>query len=74
MSWLVDTDLFSERTKQRLDPKVLAWLEQNATDIYTSSHVIGEMQAGISLLPDGAKKRALQSWLTVWSKRWRAEF
>lgn len=63
MSWLVDTDLFSERTKKQPNPKVLAWLEQNAADIYTSSHVIGEMQAGISLLPDGAKKRALQSWL-----------
>lgn len=63
MSWLVDTDLFSEQTRKRPDPKVLAWLEENASEIYTSSHVIGEMQAGISLLPDGHRKRALQSWL-----------
>jgi toxin FitB len=63
MNWLVDTDLFSERTKKHPDPKVLAWLEENAADIYTSSHVIGEVQAGISLLPDGLKKRAIQSWL-----------
>jgi toxin FitB len=63
MSWLVDTDLLSEQTRKQPDPNVLAWLEENAAEIYTSSHVIGEMQAGISLLPDGHKKRALQSWL-----------
>ena len=38
-------------------------MEENAAEIYTSSHVIGEMQAGISLLADGARKRALQTWL-----------
>jgi predicted ribonuclease YlaK len=26
-------------------------------------HTIGEIQAGIGFLPDGAKKRALQAWL-----------
>ncbi|MEO8425758.1 MAG: PIN domain-containing protein, partial [Verrucomicrobiota bacterium] len=63
MSWLVDTDLLSERTKPQPDPKVLKWLEENSLGIYTSSHVIGELQAGISLLAEGAKKRALQAWL-----------
>ncbi|MBM3839994.1 MAG: type II toxin-antitoxin system VapC family toxin [Verrucomicrobia bacterium] len=63
MSWLVDTDLLSERTKPRPDVKVLKWLEENSADIYTSSHVIGELQAGISLLAEGARKRALQAWL-----------
>ena len=63
MSWLIDTDLFSERTKPQPDPKALKWLEENAGEIYTSSHVIGELQAGISLLAEGAKKRALQAWL-----------
>lgn len=63
MSYLVDTDLLSERTKPRPDPRALKWLEDNAAATYTSSHVIGELQAGISLLPEGAKKRALQAWL-----------
>jgi predicted nucleic acid-binding protein len=63
MSWLADTDLLSERARKQPDPRVLKWLEENASEIYTSSHVIGEMQAGISLLPDGAKRRALQAWL-----------
>jgi predicted nucleic acid-binding protein len=45
------------------DPRLLAWLEVHAADVYTSSHVIAEIQTGIAFLPDGAKKRALQLWL-----------
>ncbi|MBI4663414.1 MAG: type II toxin-antitoxin system VapC family toxin [Verrucomicrobia bacterium] len=63
MGWLVDTDLLSERAKLQPDPRVLEWLKDNASEIYTSSHVIGELQAGISLLPEGTKRRALESWL-----------
>jgi predicted nucleic acid-binding protein len=63
MSWLVDTDLLSERARKQPDSRVLDWLEANASAIYTSSHVIGELQAGIALLPEGAKRRALQAWL-----------
>ena len=63
MSWLVDTDLLSERTKRQPNPKALNWLEENASELYTSSHVIGEIQAGIGLLGPGARKRALQAWL-----------
>ena len=64
MGWLVDTDILSERARKRPDPRVLDWLEAHAADLYTSSHAIGEIQAGIAFLPDGAKKRALQSWLS----------
>jgi len=63
MAWLVDTDVLSERTRKTPNQRVLTWLEQNAANVYTSTHVIGELQAGISALPDGAKKRSLQQWL-----------
>ncbi len=63
MSWLIDIDLLSERVRKQPDPRVLEWLEDNASECYTSSHVIGEIQAGIALLPEGAKQRALQAWL-----------
>ena len=63
MNWLVDTDVLSERTKRKPSAIVLKWLEEHASEIYTSSHVIGEIQAGISALAEGAKKRALQHWL-----------
>src|ERR1700722_16200142 len=62
MSWLVDTDVFSERTKATPNPEVLDWLRDNSSGIYTSSHVIGELAAGIERL-DGTRKVALQGWL-----------
>ncbi len=63
MAWLIDTDVLSERARARPDPRMLAWLEAHANEVYTSSHAIGEIQAGIAFLPEGAKKRALQLWL-----------
>ena len=63
MSWLVDTDVLSERTRKKPNQLVLSWLENHASEIYTSAHVIGELQAGISALAEGARQRALQQWL-----------
>lgn len=63
MSWLIDTDVLSERTKKKPNQAVLDWLEEHAFEVYTSSHVIGELQAGVSALADGARKRSLQHWL-----------
>jgi toxin FitB len=63
MAWLVDTDVLSERTRKMPNQGVLLWLEQNAAEVYTSTHVIGELQAGVSALPEGARKRSLQQWL-----------
>jgi predicted nucleic acid-binding protein len=62
MSWLVDTDVLSKRTKARPNPRVLDWLRENAGEFYTSSHVIGEIAAGIERL-QGRRKAALQQWL-----------
>ena len=62
MNWLVDTDVFSERTKANPNPQVLDWLRDNSAGVYTSSHVIGEIAAGIERLQAG-RKAALQEWL-----------
>jgi len=62
MSWLVDTDVLSERTKAMPNPKVLDWMRDNSANIYTSSHVIAEIAAGIERL-DGQRKTTLQEWL-----------
>ena len=62
MSWLVDTDVLSERTKARPNSRVLDWMRDNAGNIYTSSHVIGEIAAGIEQI-QGKRKVALQEWL-----------
>ena len=64
MSWLIDTDVLSEQTRKRPDPQVLDWLDKHRSEVYTSSHVIAEIQAGIEFLPEGMKKRALRAWLS----------
>jgi predicted nucleic acid-binding protein len=62
MSWIVDTDVLSERTKLKPNNMVLDWLRENATRLYTSSHVIGEVANGIERL-EGKRKAELQVWL-----------
>ena len=63
MAWLIDTDVLSERSRKKPAEQVLRWMEEHDSEIYTSTHVIAELQAGISSLADGARKRALQQWL-----------
>ncbi len=63
MSWLIDTDILSERTKRNPRADVLLWLEERRSEIYTSSHVIAEIEYGVCALQDGARKSALKIWL-----------
>lgn len=60
---LVDTNVWSELTKPRGDPAVLAWLEAHDEDLALSTLVIAEVRFGIAL-PGAAKKRPfLEAWL-----------
>ena len=64
MRYLLDTCLISELQKAHPSKAVCAWLaEQNEEDLYLSVLTFGEIQKGISQLPDGRKKVRLQSWL-----------
>ena len=63
MSWLVDTDVLSNRTKPKPNPGVIEWLRENAADFYTCSHVIAEVATGIERLTEGRRKTELQEWL-----------
>jgi toxin FitB len=63
VSYLVDTDVFSETVKPRPDPKVVAWLRQHEREIYLSTITIGEMRRGIERLDDSQRKTNLQAWL-----------
>ena len=61
---LVDTNVWSELTKPRGDPAVLAWLEANDADLALSSLVIAEIRYGIELLAAAQKRAFLEAWLT----------
>lgn len=64
MSYLVDTNVFSEPVKPKPDAKVVAWLHKHESELYVSTITIGEIRRGIERLPDGKRKTQLRNWLT----------
>ncbi len=63
MSWLVDTDVLSQAAKSQPSQKVVAWLESEFEDCYTSSIVIGQIGYWVRS-KEGAQQLRLQRWLT----------
>lgn len=63
MSYLVDTNVFSEQAKPKPDAKVIEWLRRHESELYVSTITIGEIRRGIERLPDGTRKMQLQQWL-----------
>ncbi len=64
MSYLVDTNVFSELVKSKPDESVVQWLRLHEPELYISTVTIGEIRRGIEGLPAGKRKAGLQSWLT----------
>ena len=65
MSYLVDTNVFSEPMKPKPDAKVIAWLRDHESALYISTVSIGEMRRGIERLPAGRRKTQLRAWLVT---------
>ena len=63
MKFLVDANVLSEAVKPIPEPKVLAWLSANETELAINPIVLGELQYGILLLPVGKKRDQLRKWL-----------
>lgn len=63
MSWLVDTNIFSEPAKSKPDPRVVSWLRDHEPELYVSTITIGELRRGIERLPAGKRKTQLHAWL-----------
>ena len=63
MNYLVDTNILSEPSQKRPQIKVVQWLKDNESKLYTSVLVTGEIRYGIELLPpNSAKRAALLKW------------
>ena len=43
MSWLLDTDVICQPAKRRGDPRIVAWLEREKEQCYTSAAVIAQL-------------------------------
>ena len=66
MKYLLDTCLISELVKKEPNPAVVRWLnEEDEQKLFLSVLNLGELQKGISKLPDNAKKDELQAWVAL---------
>lgn len=64
MTWLLDTCVICEPTRQQPSTRVLAWLdEQPEESLYLSVLTLGEIRKGTARLPPGTKRRRLERWL-----------
>ncbi len=64
MKVLLDTNILAELVKPNGNPAVKAALDEIPTaNIFLSVLTIGEIVKGISLLPQGPKKKRLSKWL-----------
>ena len=64
MNFLLDTNVVSEPTKPRPNARVIHWHQaQLAEAMFISVLTAGELQRGVLLLAEGARRRALQHWL-----------
>lgn len=62
MKWLLDADVLSQPAKRAGDVRVIAWLQQEEAECYTSAVVIGQLAFWVRT-KKGAQREALQTWL-----------
>lgn len=65
MKYLLDTCVLSELVKPTPEPKVVAWVNQQAEDcLFVSSITLAELLKGIAKLQDSQRKTALTEWVS----------
>jgi predicted nucleic acid-binding protein len=64
VSYLLDTNVISEWTKPRPKPSVVVWLgAANEDDVFMSVVSFAELRRGVELLPEGARRERLATWI-----------
>lgn len=57
---VLDTNVLSELMRSKADPAVVTWLDrQPAQSVWTTSITLFELEFGIEILPEGARKDSL---------------
>jgi predicted nucleic acid-binding protein len=61
--YLLDTNVPSEFSRDRPDPRVVQWLRaQPVTTLFLSAVTIGEIRKGLIVLPAGRRRSELERW------------
>jgi len=63
VSWLLDADVLSQPAKKKGHAGVIAWLEQEKDNCYTSAIVVAQLAYWVRS-KQGKQREALQKWLT----------
>ena len=65
MTYLLDTNVVSEWTKPRPNPRVIDWLKEvDEDEVFLSVCTLAELRYGIAQMPAGRKRERLDGWLT----------
>lgn len=66
MRYLLDTCVLSDIIKPEPNPSLVEWLASaDESRLFLSVLTVGEIQKGISALPEGRRQRELQHWLDI---------
>ena len=58
--FVVDTNVVSELMRERVDPRVRAWLDSQLNSaLFTTTITEAEILTGIAILPDGERRRGI---------------
>jgi toxin FitB len=69
--FLLDTNVPSEMTRPHPQASVVRWLDEaNDDELYFSVVSLGEILKGITVLPEGKRRRELQFWLDETLRPW----
>ena len=62
--YLLDTNVVSEFSKRSPSPHVVGFLEDTQADLWLSVIVLGELELGVQVLPEGRRRNRLSDWLS----------
>ena len=69
--FLLDTNIPSELTRMRPEPRVIDWLNSADKDaLYLSVITLGEIRKGFTLLRDSNRRSELEKWLERDVRQW----
>lgn len=62
MKFIVDANVLSEAMRPAPSAVVIDWLRANERELAVTPIILGEIEYGILLLPEGRRKRLLRDW------------
>ncbi len=62
--YLLDTNVVSEVSKRSPSPAVVGFLQDTQAELWLSVIVLGELELGVQILPEGRRRNRVSDWLS----------